>query len=38
MDTLDSLTAMGLELPSLAYIAGALAFGVFGWAGQLALA
>ena len=23
---------MGLELPSLAYIAGALIFGVFGWA------
>lgn len=23
---------MGLELPSLAYIAGALIFGIFGWA------
>jgi hypothetical protein len=32
VDALGDLQAMGLELPSLAYIAGALIFGVFGWA------
>jgi hypothetical protein len=32
MDSESSLGAMGLELPSLAYIVGALIFGVFGWA------
>jgi hypothetical protein len=32
MDTVGDLSAMGLELPSMAYIAGALIFGVFGWA------
>lgn len=32
MDTLNNLDAMGLELPSLPYIAGALIFGIFGWA------
>jgi hypothetical protein len=32
MDTVSNLNAMGLELPSMAYIAGALIFGVFGWA------
>jgi hypothetical protein len=32
MDTVGELSAMGLELPSMAYIAGALIFGVFGWA------
>jgi hypothetical protein len=32
MDAIGELNAMGLELPSLAYIAGALIFGVFGWA------
>jgi len=30
MEVADSLNAMGLELPSLAYISGALIFGVFG--------
>lgn len=29
---MDNLTNLGFELPSLAYIAGALIFGVFGWA------
>ena len=32
MNAADSLNTLGLELPSLAYIAGALIFGVFGWA------
>lgn len=32
MNTANNLNAMGLELPSLAYIAGALIFGLFGWA------
>lgn len=32
MDTAGELSSMGLELPSMAYIAGALIFGVFGWA------
>ena len=32
MNTAESLSALGLELPSLAYITGALIFGVFGWA------
>ena len=32
MNTAESLSALGLELPILAYIAGALIFGVFGWA------
>lgn len=32
MDAVDNLGAMGLELPSMAYIAGALIFGIFGWA------
>jgi hypothetical protein len=32
MDTVGDLSAMGLELPSMAYIAGALIFGVFGLA------
>jgi hypothetical protein len=32
MDTVSDLNTMGLELPSMAYIAGALIFGVFGWA------
>jgi hypothetical protein len=32
MDAANSLSAMGLELPSISYIAGALIFGVFGWA------
>jgi hypothetical protein len=32
MDDVANLEAMGFELPSMAYIAGALVFGVFGWA------
>ena len=32
MNAANNLNAMGLELPSLAYIAGALIFGLFGWA------
>jgi hypothetical protein len=32
LDIAGSLNTMGLELPSMAYIAGALIFGVFGWA------
>lgn len=32
MNATESLNALGLELPSLAYISGALIFGVFGWA------
>jgi hypothetical protein len=32
MDAADNLNALGLELPSMVYIAGALIFGVFGWA------
>jgi hypothetical protein len=32
MDSEISLGAMGLQLPSLAYIAGALLFGMLGWA------
>ena len=32
MNTAESLSALGLEFPSLAYITGALIFGVFGWA------
>jgi hypothetical protein len=32
VDALGDLQAMGLELPSLSYIAGALIFGVLGWA------
>lgn len=28
---MDTLTGLGFELPSLAYIAGALIFGIFGW-------
>ena len=32
MDPVGDLNALGLELPSMAYIAGALMFGVFGWA------
>jgi hypothetical protein len=30
MDAIGELSDMGLELPSMAYIAGALIFGVFG--------
>jgi len=33
MDATGNLSGMGLELPSLAFIAGTLIFGVFGWAG-----
>jgi hypothetical protein len=32
MDPLSSLTAIGLELPSPAYIVGAIIFGLVGWA------
>jgi hypothetical protein len=32
MNDMASLNALGLELPSMAYIAGALIFGIFGWA------
>ena len=32
MDSVGELNALGLELPSMAYIAGALIFGIFGWA------
>lgn len=32
MDTATGMNSLGLELPSLAYIAGALIFGIFGWA------
>ena len=32
MNAANNLNAMGLELTSLAYIAGALIFGLFGWA------
>jgi len=32
MNDMASLNALGLELPNMAYIVGALIFGVFGWA------
>lgn len=32
MDTLSALQALGLELPSPAYLVGALVFGLIGWA------
>ncbi len=31
MDPVGDLNALGLELPNMAYIAGALIFGIFGW-------
>lgn len=31
MDTLQALSALGLTLPSPAYITGAILFGIFGW-------
>jgi hypothetical protein len=32
MDQLSALSALGLELPSPAYIVGAIVFGLVGWA------